>query len=297
MRVPVRGQEGDQSVQALGVVGGGLMGAGIAYTAASKLNCHVILREVSADALAGARQRIEGLAQRAVRKGTPAAEAETWLALVQYTTDLAELAKADLVVEAVFESLDLKRQVFAELDRLLPPPSVLASNTSGISISMIAGATRHPERVIGTHFFNPVTAMKLAEVVTGLATDPTTVDRARSFCHAMGKETIVVKDFPGFVVTRVGQAMMCEAVRCLEQGVASAEDIDRGMRLGYNYPLGPLELIDLIGVDSELRVMQSLFEELGETFRPSPLMKAMVASGQLGRKSGRGFYAYPQGQR
>lgn len=284
-------------MQMLGVVGGGLMGTGIAYMAASTINCPVILREVSSDAVSGARRRIEALAQRAIRKGTPASEAEMWLGLVRYTTDVAELAKADLVIEAVFENLDVKREVFAELDRILAPPSVLASNTSGISISMIAGATRHPERVVGTHFFNPVPAMKLVEVVTGLATDAATVEAARAFCHAMGKETILVKDFPGFVVTRVGQAMMCEAVRCLEQGVASPADIDRGMRLGYNYPLGPLELIDLIGVDTELRVMQSLFEELGETFRPSPLMKAMAASGRLGRKSGHGFYAYPAGPR
>lgn len=284
-------------MQVIGVVGGGLMGAGIAFTIASKLNCKVILREVSTEAVSGAKQRVEGLVQRAVRKGTPSAEADAWLGRVQCTTDLAELATADLVVEAVFENLDLKRQVFADLDRLLPPPRLLCSNTSGISISMIAGATQHPERVIGTHFFNPVPVMKLVEVVTGLATNQTAIDLARSFCHALGKETILVKDFPGFVVTRVGQAMMCEAVRCLEQGVASAEDIDRGMRLGYNYPLGPLELIDLIGVDTELQVMQSLFDELGETFRPSPLMKAMVASGQLGRKSGRGFYAYQQGAR
>lgn len=228
-------------MQMLGVVGGGLMGTGIAYMAASTINSPVILREVSSDAVSGARRRIEALAQRAIRKGTPASEAEMWLGLVRYTTDVAELAKADLVIEAVFENLDVKREVFAELDRILAPPSVLASNTSGISISMIAGATRHPERVVGTHFFNPVPAMKLVEVVTGLATDAATVEAARAFCHAMGKETILVKDFPGFVVTRVGQAMMCEAVRCLEQGVASPADIDRGMRLGYNYPLGPLE--------------------------------------------------------
>jgi 3-hydroxybutyryl-CoA dehydrogenase len=284
-------------VQVVGVVGGGLMGAGIAFTIASKMSCRVILREVSLEAVSGAKQRVDGFGQRAMRKGTPPAEVDAWLGRVQYTTDLAELAPADLAVEAVFEDLDLKRQVFAGLDGLLPPPRVLCSNTSGISISMIAGATQHPERVIGTHFFNPAPVMKLVEVVTGLATDKATIDLARSFCHTLGKETILVKDFPGFVVTRVGQAMMCEAVRCLEQGVASAEDIDRGMRLGYNYPLGPLELIDLIGADTELQVMQSLFAELGETFRPSPLMKAMVAAGQLGRKSGRGFYAYPQGGR
>lgn len=248
-------------MQVYGVVGGGLMGAGIAYAIASALDAKVLIREVSGEACQAARQRVEGLIQRAVRKGTPAAAAEAWLG------------------------------------RIVPPPRLLCSNTSGISITMIAGATKHPERVVGTHFFNPVPVMKLVEIVTGLATDPTTVERARAFCGALGKETILVKDSPGFVVTRLGQALMCEAVRCLEHGVASAEDIDRGMRLGYNYPLGPLELIDLIGVDTELRVMQSMFEELGETFRPSPLMKAMVAAGRLGRKSGRGFHTYRQADR
>ena len=279
-------------MQIVGVVGGGLMGAGIAFTIASKLECKVLLQEVSAEAVAAARQRIEAQVQRAARKGTPAELTNAWLSRVQYTTELEALAAADMVVEAVFEDLALKRRVFATLDRLLAPPRLLCSNTSGLSVSTIAGATQHPERVIGTHFFNPVPVMKLVEVVTGLATSAGAVEAARSFCQALGKETILVKDFPGFVVTRIGQAMMAEAVRCLEQGVASAEDIDRGMRLGYNYPLGPLELIDLIGVDTELRVMQSMFEEMGETFRPSPLMKAMVAAGHLGRKSGRGFYVY-----
>jgi 3-hydroxybutyryl-CoA dehydrogenase len=279
-------------MQTIGVVGGGLMGAGIAFTIASKLECKVLLQEVSGPAMAGARQRIESQVQRAAKKGTPAELTNAWLGRVQYTTELEALSAADVVVEAVFEDLALKRQLFTTLDRLLPPPRLLCTNTSGLSISTIAGSTQHPERVIGTHFFNPVPVMKLVEVVTGLATSPGTVEAAVSFCKALGKETILVKDFPGFVVTRIGQAMMAEAVRCLEQGVASAADIDRGMRLGYNYPLGPLELIDLIGVDTELRVMTSMFEEMGETFRPSPLLKAMVAAGHLGRKSGRGFYVY-----
>ena len=279
-------------MQVIGVVGGGLMGAGIAFAIVSKLNCRVVLREVSAEAIGAARQRIDGLVERAARKGIAAAETDSWLSRIQYTSELDALAGADMVIEAAYENLDLKRQIFAELDRLVPPPRLLCSNTSGISISMISGATQNPQRVIGTHFFNPVPVMKLVEVVTGLATDQGTIDLARSFCRDLGKETILVKDFPGFVVTRIGQAMMCEAVRCLEQGIASVEDIDRGMRLGYNYPLGPLELIDLIGVDTELKVMQSMFEELGETFRPSPIMKAMAAAGHLGRKSGRGFYVY-----
>jgi 3-hydroxybutyryl-CoA dehydrogenase len=276
----------------IGVVGGGIMGAGIAYSIASQMNCSVVLREVSADAVGAAKQRFGGLVQRAAKRGTPAEITDKWASRMQYTTELDAFSQADMVVEAAFENLELKRKIFVDLDRIVPAPKLLCTNTSGLPISMIGGATRTPERVIGTHFFNPVPVMKLVEIVTGIATSADTIAAARSFCEQLGKETIFVKDFPGFVVTRIGQAMMAEAVRCLEQGVASAADIDRGMRLGYNYPMGPLELIDLIGVDTELRVMQSLFEELGETFRPSPLMKTMVAAGHLGRKSGRGFHVY-----
>ena len=279
-------------MRTVGVVGGGIMGAGIAYSVASQLDCKVVLHEVSADAVSAAKQRFGATVQRAAKKGTPAQLTDKWISRMHYTTELDAFSEADLVVEAVFENLELKRKIFADLDRIVPAPKLLCTNTSGLSISMIGGATQHPERVIGTHFFNPVPVMKLVEIVTGLATSQETIAAARSFCEQLGKETIFVKDFPGFVVTRIGQAMMAEAVRCLEQGVASAADIDRGMRLGYNYPMGPLELIDLIGVDTELRVMQSMFEEMGETFRPSPLMKSMVAAGHLGRKSGRGFYAY-----
>jgi len=279
-------------MQTIGVVGGGLMGAGIAFTIVTKRDSNVIVREISAEAVAAAKKRIEGLVERAVKKGVPAAETDAWMKRIEYTTELDALSGCDMVIEAALENMELKRQIFAELDRRVPAPRLLCTNTSGLSISLIAGATRNPERVIGTHFFNPVPVMKLVELVTGLATDQSTVDQARTFCQDLGKETILVKDFPGFVVTRIGQAMMAEAVRCLEQGVASAEDIDRGMRLGYNYPLGPLELIDLIGVDTELKVMQSMFDEMGETFRPSPIMKGMVASGRLGRKSGQGFYDY-----
>lgn len=281
-------------MQAVGVVGGGLMGSGIAFTVLTKTASTVILREIDAQAVTGAQGRIKGLADRALKKGTPQAEVDGWLSRITYTTEFTGLADCDMVVEAVFENMDLKREIFAELDRIIPAPRLLCSNTSGLAISRIAAATKNPERVIGTHFFNPVPVMKLVELIQGYSTDEATVAKARAFCAALGKETVVAKDFPGFVVTRIGQAMMCEAVRCLEQGVATAEDIDKGMRLGYNYPLGPLELIDLIGVDTELRIMQSMFEEMGETFRPSPIMKAMVAAGHFGRKSGRGFYNYQQ---
>lgn len=275
-----------------GVVGGGLMGSGIAFTIASRTSAAVTVCEVSPAAIAAARGRLESLAARAKKRGAEAATVDGWLARIELSSGYADLADADLVVEAVFEDLYVKQEVFRQLEAVVGPDTLLCSNTSGISITDIAAATSRPGRVVGTHFFNPVPVMKLVELVRGLLTEPEAIERARSFCAALGKETIVAADFPGFVVTRVGQAMMCEAVRCLEQGVATAADIDKGMRLGYNYPMGPLELMDLIGLDTELRIQEYMHAELGPVFRPSPLLKNMVRAGKLGRKSGKGFYDY-----
>lgn len=275
-----------------GVVGGGLMGSGIAFTIASRTQDQVILREVSDAAVQQARQRLEGLAARAVKKGTAQAEADGWLARIQLTTSFADLASAELIVEAVFEDMAVKQEVFRQLDAVARPDAVLCSNTSSLSITQIASVTSRPQQVVGTHFFNPVPVMKLVEMVEGFQTDPAVTARARAFCESLGKEVIVAKDYAGFVVTRIGQAMMCEAIRCLEEGVASAEDIDRGMRLGHNWPMGPLELMDLIGLETELRIQEFLYGEFGEVFRPSQLLKSMVRAGHLGRKTGRGFYNY-----
>ncbi len=278
--------------QLVGIVGAGTMGAGIAYAVASALDTKVIVSDVDHKALDRGRSILQGHAAGAVKRGraTPQ-QAETWLARVSYHVGLESLAQAELVVEAVFEDLEVKRDVFRRLDSMLSPSVLLASNTSGLSITAIA-ATQHPERVIGTHFFNPVPAMKLVEIVRGLQTSDETVARAEAFCRALGKEVCHARDFPGFITTRIGQALIAEAIRTLEQGVADAENIDRGVKLAYNYPLGPLELADLIGLDVELHIMESLERELGERFRPSPLLRQLVAAGRLGKKSGHGFYRY-----
>lgn len=277
----------------VGIVGTGTMGAGIAFAVARAFDTRIVVVDVDEAALAHGRSLIERQAEGSVKRGkaTPE-EASQWLARVDYQLGIDSLGGAEIVVEAVFEDLEVKRAVFAQLDRVCSAETLLASNTSGLSISAIAGATRHPERVIGTHFFNPVPAMRLVEVVRGILTSDETVDRADAFCRSLGKEVCLVRDFPGFVTTRVGQALIAEAIRCLEQGVADAENVDRAVKLAYNYPLGPLELADLVGLDVELHILDSLSRELGERFLPSPLLRQMVAAGRLGRKSGAGFHRY-----
>ena len=277
----------------IGVVGAGLMGSEIAYVIASHMDAQVIVRVKSEDAINRGRGIIERVASKAVQKGKATEEEKnTWLGRLSFTTQMEDLARCEIVVEAVSENVDLKKQVFAELDAVCQSAQVVGSNTSGISITQIAAATKNPERVIGVHFFNPASVMKLVELVRGLETSDETLTKAREFCHEIGKETIVVKDFPGFLTTRVGQAFMAEAIRCLEQGLATPEDIDKGMRLAFNHPMGPLELCDLIGLDTELLIQESLAKQYGDHFSPSPLLRQFVAAGRLGRKTGRGFFDY-----
>ena len=269
------------------------MGSGIAFAVARALECQVVLTDADQPALERGRGLLEGHFQGAVKRGRASQEqANQALARVEYAVGLEAVAQADVVIEAVFEDLEVKRGVFKRLDELCRPEAMLASNTSGISITAIAGAVSRPERVIGTHFFNPVPAMKLVEVIRGLATSDATLERAMALCRSLDKEVCQVNDFPGFVTTRVGMAMLHEAILCLEQGVADAENVDLAMRLAYNYPMGPLELADLIGLDVALHIFESLSEELGEQFRPSPLLRQLVAAGRLGRKTGHGFYPY-----
>jgi 3-hydroxybutyryl-CoA dehydrogenase len=277
----------------VGVVGGGAMGSGIAYEIARNLTARIIVREVDEKALARARANVEQLIARPLAKGQITQEAaEAWLARFIWTTELKELAAAELVIEAVFENLPLKQEIFGTLDTTCAPNAILASNTSGLPITSIAAATQRPERVIGLHFFNPVPAMKLVEIIRAYQTSDETVARGTAFCQALKKETIVAKDYPGFITTRVGLTMIAEAVRCLEEGVGSIEDIDKGMRLGFNFPMGPFELADLVGVDVTLHVLDAARANLGERFTPSPLLRNMVTAGHLGRKTGRGFYDY-----
>lgn len=277
----------------VGVVGGGSMGSGIAYEVVRNLDARVVVREADAHTLARARANVERLVERPVQKGQITREvADTWLARFTWTTELEDLANADIVIEAVFENLALKQEIFAKLDSVCREDAILASNTSGLPITQIASATQRPERVLGLHFFNPVPAMKLVEIIRAYQTSDETVERSRAFCALLKKETVLAKDYPGFITTRIGMAIIAEAIRCLEEGIGTAEDIDKAIRLGYNFPMGPLELADLVGLDVTLHILEANREALGERFLPSPLLRNMVTAGYTGRKAGRGFYNY-----
>lgn len=283
-------------MEKVGIIGSGLMGTGIAFVAARHVEGEVVVVDVADELLGKSRAAVEGLASRTVEKGQATAEeAAGWLKRLQFSTEKRKVQGASFVIEAVYEDLALKRQVFAELDEICGEQTVLASNTTGLPITQIAAATRHPERVIGTHFFNPAPVMKLVEIVRGYATDSETIRKTKEFCSRLGKETILVeKDYPGFITTRIMNGYLMEALHCMEEGVGSSEDIDKGCRLAYNHPMGPFELMDLIGLDVVLSVLDSLHGVYGERFRPSPLLRQMVTAGRLGRKSGVGFYAYPK---
>jgi 3-hydroxybutyryl-CoA dehydrogenase len=247
---------------------------------------------VAEEFLNKSRASIQGLAARSVDKGQAKQEqVEDWLKRLRFTTDYSDLGEASIVIEAVPEDLALKRKVFAELDAICGAATVLASNTTGLPITGIASATRHPERVIGAHFFNPAPVMKLVEIVRGYATSDETIRKTKEFCSRLGKETVLVeKDYTGFITTRIYNGFLIEALRCLEEGIASASDIDKACKLAYNHPMGPFELMDLIGLDTVLSAMESLHGAYGERFRPSLKLRQMVAAGQLGRKTGSGFY-------
>lgn len=282
------------SHEKIGIVGSGLMGTGIAFVVARHADAEAVVVDVAEEFLKKSRAAIEGLAARAVEKGqAKQEEAATWLKRLRFSTEYGELQGASFVIEAVPEELALKRRVFAELDKLCGEHAILASNTTGLPVTQIASATRRPERVVGTHFFNPAPVMKLVEIVRGYATSDATVQRAREFCARLGKETVLVdKDYPGFITTRIMNGYLSEALRCLEEGVGSVADIDKGCRLAYNHPMGPFELMDLVGLETVLAAMESLHAAYGERFRPPLLLRQMVAAGRLGRKSAAGFYDY-----
>lgn len=278
----------------LAVVGAGLMGSGIAQVAAVA-GWDVVLRDVGEDALRRGTAAVRSSLDRFVAKERIAAEdAEAALARISTTTDLEAVAVADVVVEAVFEDLAVKREVFAALDGVCRDDAVLATNTSAIPITKIAAATARPESVVGTHFFSPVPMMALCEVVRGLRTSEETLGRARAFAEAVGKTVVVVqRDVAGFVTTRLVSAFVVEAVRLVESGVASAEDVDTACRLGFGHPMGPLETTDLTGVDVLRNAAENIWADTREAkFAPPEMLQRMVAAGDLGRKSGRGFYRY-----
>lgn len=277
------------------VVGAGLMGSGIAQVSAVA-GWDVVVRDVGEEPLARARDAISTSLERFVTKDRISrADADAALARITTTTDLEAAADADVVVEAVFENLEVKTEIFSALDRIAPEGAVLASNTSAIPITQIAAATSRPEKVVGTHFFSPVPMMRLCELVRGFKTSDETLAQARSFAEGVGKTCIVVnRDVAGFVTTRLIAALTVEAVSLLENGVASAEDIDTACRLGFGHAMGPLETADLTGVDIMLNATSNIYADTqDEKFAAPELLRRMVVAGDLGRKTGRGFYPHP----
>jgi 3-hydroxybutyryl-CoA dehydrogenase len=278
----------------LAVVGAGLMGSGIAQIAA-QAGWSVTLRDLDDAAVRRGLDAVRGSLQRFAAKGTlPAEDVEPILGRITPTTDLEAAAGADIVVEAVFERIEVKHEVFRSLDRLCKPGAVLASNTSAIPITQLAAVTERPESVVGTHFFSPVPMMKLCELVRGRKTSDETLATARGFAEELGKTCVVVnQDVAGFVTTRLITAFVVEAVRLVEAGVISAEDLDTACRLGFGHAMGPLATADLTGVDVLLHAARNIYRDTGDgKFFPPELMQRMVEAGDLGRKRGRGFYSY-----
>ncbi|MBK5258418.1 MAG: 3-hydroxyacyl-CoA dehydrogenase family protein [Thermoanaerobaculia bacterium] len=278
-------------IRQVSVLGSGTMGRGIAYlTALSGFD--TVVYDVESSALDTARASIESMLLKGVEKGKVASDAATQtMARLQLATDLeAAVRTADLIIEAVPENLELKQDLFAQVDLFCGEETILASNTSSISISTLASNVERRDRFVGLHFFNPPHAMKLVEIVRGERTSDATMDEARAFAVKLGKEAIVVHDTPGFATSRLGVAIGLEAIRMLQENVASATDIDRAMELGYNHPMGPLRLTDLVGLDVRLGIAEYLAATLGPRFEPPALLREMVAEGRLGKKTGRGFF-------
>ena len=280
-------------VRTIGVVGAGQMGSGIAHVAAAS-GFDVLLADLEGPYLDKARSAIERNLEREVARGKrTAAEKSAALGRIKTSPVLSGFADAQLVVEAVVEDEAVKTDLLRKLDSICPPGTILASNTSSISITRLAGATQRPERFVGMHFMNPVPVMALVEVIRGIATSDETAAVTESLARALGKTPILCNDFPGFVSNRVLMPMINEAIECLREGVATREAIDGIMKLGMNHPMGPLTLADFIGLDTCLAILRVLQDGFGDPrYRPSPLLVKMVDAGWLGKKSGRGFYEY-----
>lgn len=276
-------------------MGAGIMGRGIAHAAALG-GFQTILEDISAGALRKAEGEIRANLDKAVELGKiSAGDADHAFQRIRFVSDVADAAReADLVIEAVPEEMEAKIDLFGQLDQLCRPETIFATNTSSLSVTEIASITKRPPKVIGMHFFNPVHKMKLLEIVRALETDDATVATAVEVGKKMGKETVVIKEFPGFITSRINAMIGNEAFYMLQEGVASAEDIDKALKLGLNHPMGPFELVDLVGLDTRLHILEYLHKSLGDKFRPCPLMVQYVKAGRLGRKSGRGVYDYSQ---
>jgi len=280
-------------VEVVGVIGAGTMGNGIAQVSAAA-GLQVVMTDISDAAVQRGLATVGGSLERLVKKEKmSAADREAALGRILGTTDKAKLANCDLVIEAATENEDLKLKILKELGAVLSPRALMATNTSSISITKLATATDRPDRFIGMHFFNPVPVMALVEVIPGLQTSEDTVAEAKAFAKGVGKVAITARNSPGFAVNRILCPMINEAIFALQEGIATAEEIDAGMKLGCNHPIGPLALADLIGLDTMLSVMNVFYTGFNDPkYRPAPLLKEMVDAGHLGRKTGRGFYSY-----
>ena len=280
-------------IRKVGVLGAGLMGSGIAEVAA-RCGYTTVVREVSEELGRKGVSRIEGSLAKAVEKKKIASEErDSARSRLSATTRLSDLADCDILVEAIVENLDLKKETYRELDRLCKPETIFCSNTSSLTITELSAATARADRFAGLHFFNPVPVMKLVEVVRTVATSDETFDTVFEFAKSLGKDPIRARDNSGFVVNRLLVPFLLDAIRALEEGVGSAEDLDKGMELGCGHPMGPLKLLDFVGLDTTYSIAQIMFDEYREKrFAPPPLLKRMVLLGRLGRKSGRGFYEY-----
>lgn len=280
-------------MKTVGIVGCGLMGSGIAQISA-QAGYKTIVREVNDDLLKKGLSKIEDFLSKGVAKGKVTEEQKkNVLANLSGTTHLSDLKNADIVIEAAIENIALKKEIFSELDRLCPAPTIFASNTSSLTITEMAAATKRPDRFAGLHFFNPVPLMKLVEVVRTIATSPATFEAVFAFAKSLGKEPIACKDNSGFVVNLLLVPYLLDAIRAVENGVASIEDIDKGMMLGCGYPMGPLTLLDFVGLDTTYYIANIMFEEYRDAkYAPPPLLRKMVLAGLHGKKAGKGFYDY-----
>jgi 3-hydroxybutyryl-CoA dehydrogenase len=281
------------AIRKVGVLGAGLMGSGIAEVCA-KAGYTTVVREVSEDLMKKGIGKIEGSLGKAVEKGKlPAAERDAVRGRISSTTKVEDLSDCDIVLEAIVENLDVKKETYKKLDGICRPEAIFCSNTSSLTITELAAATSRPDRFAGLHFFNPVPVMKLVEVVRTIATSDATLQTVFDFAKSLGKEPIRTQDNSGFIVNRLLVPYILDAVRALEAGVGTKEDIDKGMELGCGHPMGPLKLLDFVGLDTTYAIAEIMFAEYREQrFAPPPLLKRMVLAGRYGRKSGRGFYDY-----
>lgn len=282
-------------IRTITVIGAGIMGRGIAHVAALG-GYRTILEDILPTSLRRAQDEIRGNLGKAVELGKVSpGDAEAALSRLEYASSVEDAAReADLVIEAVPEEFDSKEEIFRLLDRICRPGTILATNTSSLSVTEIAAVTERPEKVVGMHFFNPVHKMKLIEIIKAKKTDDEALATALEVGKKMGKETVVINEAPGFITSRINAMIGNEAFYMLEAGIASAEDIDKALKLGLNHPMGPFEMVDLVGLDTRLNILKYLHSTLGEKFRPCPLMEKYVEEGRLGRKVGRGVYEYPQ---